>query len=372
LPDPLVLLDGTKVTTREQWFDKRRPELKQFFQTYMYGKLPAPRKVEAEVVHEDPKAFDGKATLREIALHVGSKGVPPMYVLLVVPNERKGPAPCFVGMNFTGNHTLVKDPKVREATKERRGSAIAAWSLEQSVERGYAVATVHTADVDPDRKDPRGPLYKDVVNPPEGERPGDQTATIMFWAWGLHRIVDHLVTLKEIDPKRIAVAGHSRLGKTALVAAAFDERIALAIPHQAGCGGTGPSRSKNPRAETVKRINTAFPHWFCDNFKKFNDHVEKLPFDQNCLVALCAPRAVLFTNAEGDQWANPGGQFDVLKSADPVYRLLGAGGLETKEMPAQDKLSDGTLGYFIRAGNHSTTKEDWKVFLAFADKHLRR
>jgi len=371
-PDPLVMLDGTKVTTREQWFDKRRPELKQLFQTYMYGKLPAPRKFEVEVLHEDAKAFDGKATLREIALRIGSKDVPPGHVLPVIPNERKEPAPCFVGMNFSGNHALVKDAKVHKSTPAGRGSAIDNWSLEQSIERGYAVATVHTGDVDPDSKEKRGRLYDDIVPQAKGGRNGDETATIMFWAWGLHRIVDHLVTLKEIDAKRIAVTGHSRLGKTALVAAAFDERIALAIPHQAGCGGTGPSRSKNPKAETVKRINTSFPHWFCDNFKLFNDHVDKLPFDQNCLLALCAPRPVLFTNAQGDQWANPGGQFDVLKAADPVYRLLGAGGLEAKELPAQDKLSDGTLGYFIRAGQHSTTKDDWKVFLAYADKHLRR
>src|SRR5262249_35595628 len=153
----------------------RRPELKQLFQTYMYGKLPAPRKVEAEVLHEDTKAFDGKATLRETALRVGAKDVPPIHVLLVVPNERKAPAPCFVGMNFTGNHTLVKDPKVHKATSAARGSAIDAWSLEQSVERGYAVATLHTGDVDPDRKDPRGPLYQYIVPTPEGERPPDQT-----------------------------------------------------------------------------------------------------------------------------------------------------------------------------------------------------
>jgi hypothetical protein len=160
------------------------------------------------------------------------------------------------------------------------------------------------------------------------------------------------------------------MGKTALLAAAFDDRIALAIPHQAGCGGSAPSRSKNPKAETVKRINTSFPHWFDDVFKEFNDQVERLPFDQNCLVALVAPRPVLFSNATEDQWANPDGQFDVLKAAEPVYKLLGAGGLDARAVPEPGKLVDSTLGYYIRPGKHSMTREDWKVFLDFADRHF--
>ena len=194
--------------------------------------------------------------------------------------------------------------------------------------------------------------------------------TIAAWAWGIHRAVDYLHDHKDLDRNRIAVVGHSRLGKTALLAAAFDERIALAIPHQAGCGGTAPSRGHNPKAESVKRINTSFPHWFDGTFKEFNDQPDKLPFDQNCLVALVAPRPVLFSNAVEDNWANPSGQFEVLQAADPVYRLLGAGGLEAKRMPEPGKLIDSKLGYYIRPGKHSMTKGDWKVFLDFADKHF--
>ena len=151
-------------------------------------------------------------------------------------------------------------------------------------------------------------------------------------------------------------------------AAAFDERIALAIPHQAGCGGTAPSRGKV--GESVQRINTAFPHWFNATFKEFNDHPEKLPFDQHCLVALCAPRPVLFSNAVEDTWANPDGQFRVLQAADPVYRFLGVDGLEAKKVPEVGKLLDSRLGYYVRPGTHSMTRADWKVFLDFADKHL--
>src|SRR5262249_48003890 len=160
-----------------------------------------------------------------------------------------------------------------------------------------------------------------------------------------------------------------RLGKTALLAAAFDERIALAIPHQAGCGGTAPSRGKI--GGQVKQINDRFPPRFCDNFKKIKESPEKLPFDQKCLVSLVAPRPVLFSNAVKDTWANPNGQFDVLKAANPVYRFLGAGGLDAKDVPEIGKLVDSTLGYYIRAGEHSMTREDWNVFLDFADKQLK-
>ena len=134
--------------------------------------------------------------------------------------------------------------------------------------------------------------------------------------------------------------------------------------------GTAPSRGHI--GESVKRINTAFPHWFCDVFKEFNDQPECLPFDQNCLIALCAPRPVLLGAAVEDTWANPEGTFAMLRSADKVYRFVGAEGLSATEMPATNVLIDSNVGFFIRPGKHSMTKEDWKYFLDFADKHLAK
>jgi hypothetical protein len=177
-----------------------------------------------------------------------------------------------------------------------------------------------------------------------------------------------LITDPEIDAKRIAAVGHSRNGKAALVAAAFDERIALVVPLQAGCGGTAPSRGTI--GESVKQINDSFPNWFNAQFKKFNQQTDRLPFDQHCLIALCAPRPVLLPNALEDQWANPAGQFEMLQAAHPVYRLLGVDGVGAREMPEVGKLLNSRLGYYIRPGKHSMTKEDWKVFLDFADKQF--
>jgi hypothetical protein len=396
LPDPLVMFNGERITTKAQWQNQRRPELRVLFQHYMYGYLPpAPAKIESKVEREDRQALGGKATLKEVTIIFGPPEVPTIHLLLVVPNQRKGPAPVVLGMNFCGNHALVKDPAVRlptvwmypnypgvkdnRATDGGRGTQIDVWALEQSIDRGYAVATFYSGDIDPDRPDVREGIQPHFLKKPVGARSGDRAptkpgphdwGTIAAWAWGLHRAVDYLLTDKDIDKDHIAVVGHSRLGKTALLAAAFDERIALAIPHQAGCGGTAPSRGKV--GESVKQINKGFPHWFNGTFKEFNDHPDRLPFDQHCLVALVAPRPVLFSNAVEDTWANPEGQFQVLQAADPVYRLLGAAGLEAKRMPKPGRLVDSQLGYYIRPGKHSMMREDWMVFLDFTDRQFSK
>jgi hypothetical protein len=388
LPDALVMLDGERVTTREQWIHKRRPELKELFQYYMYGYLPdPPKKIQCTIERQDSRSLGGKATLKELAISFGPPEVPPIHLLLVVPNQRKGPAPVFLGMNFTGNHTLLNDPGIRlptswmdgrspaakkivknnRATEAGRGTQVDVWAIESSIDRGYAVATFYYGDVAPDSPRVSGGIQPYFHKKGMKNGPHDWGA-IAAWAWGLQRAVDYLVADKDIDKNRIAVVGHSRLGKTALLAAAFDERIALVIPHQAGCGGTSPSRGKI--GESVKQINDVFPHWFDGTFKEFNDRPDRLPFDQHCLIALVAPRPVLLTNAVKDNWANPRGQFEMLQAAEPVYRLLGAGGLDAKEMPPTGKLIDSTLGYYIRPGGHSMGREDWKIFLAFADKHF--
>jgi hypothetical protein len=386
LPDPLVMLNGKKVTTKEEWVEKRQPELKKLFQHYMYGYLPAkPKNLDFKIERVDKKALGGKATLKEVTISFGPPETPKIHLMLFIPNARKGPAPVFVGLNFHGNHTLVNDPlvplpeawvpgntpgaKKNRATDAGRGKEIDVWSIEQTIDRGYAVATFYCGDIDPDRPDVREGVQPHLRK--KGEKPGPHDwGTIMAWAWGIQRAIDYLVTDPDIDSSRIIVVGHSRLGKTTLVAAAFDGRVAMAIPLQAGCGGTSPSRGTV--GESVKQINDRFPHWFNGAFKEFNKKTDRLPFDQHCLIALMAPRPVLLSNAVEDTWANPEGQFQMLQAAEPVYRLLGAGGLQDKKMPKVGKLSAGTLGYYIREGKHSMTPGDWKIFVDYADRHLRK
>ena len=388
-PDPLVLQDGTEVSTREAWNEKRKPELKELFQKHMYGRYPEIRtKISAKVLYEDEKAFGGIGTLREVELSVGIEDCPPIHLLMAFPNDRpKDGAPLFVGMNFSGNHTLTAEANIRipttwvyenypgvkhnRSTEEGRGKLTKVWPLKQIVKAGYGVVTFYSGDIDPDTKDERGGMWPYLTPVPKGALPDDFPATIICWAWGLHRAIDYIVTQPEFNAKRIAAVGHSRLGKTVLLATAFDDRIAVAFPHQAGCGGTAPSRHSDAKAEGIQRINTSFPHWFSTSFKAFNDDPSKLPFDQHSLLALCAPRPVLYSNATDDAWANPTGQFDMMKRATPVYKLLGVDGLSAQEFPAPGQLIDSRLGYWIRKGSHEMNADDWKVFTAFADKWMK-
>jgi dienelactone hydrolase len=387
LPDPLVMLDGRRVSSREQWAKERRPELKALFQHYMYGAIPSkPAHVQVTNLGEYHDFLGGKATLKLVRLEMGPAKAPQIDLMLVVPNERPGPAPVFLAMDFCGNHALTSDPRVPlarswlgngcagctngTATEAARGSQAADWPLAEIVRRGYALAAFYSGDVDPDRGDVSDGIYAWLAaGDPARNKPADR-GTIAAWAWGFHRCVDCLVTEPGVDAHRIAALGHSRNGKTALLAAAYDERIAIAFPHQAGCGGSAPSRGKT--GESVKAINDRFPHWFNAEFKQFNDAPERLSFDQNCLVALCAPRPVLFSAAEGDQWANPAGQFQVLQAADPVYRFLRTKGLAAKKIPPRGQLLDSPLGYYVREGKHSMTSDDWTVFMNFADAQWRK
>ena len=383
LPDPLVMADGRRVTTRAEWEATRKPELKEQFERLMYGHYPKVKPaIVAKVVYEDKAALGGKATLHEVALTV-APGTPPVYWLIVTPNGAAGPVPMFIGLNFTGNHTLTADPKVHlpegwmaaarpgvtnsRATDAGRNTSTS-WPLADIVGRGFGLATAYYGDIIPDNPSERGGLSNLLRPVLDGTLDPAGTGAVMAWAWGLHRGVDYLLTLPEVDAKRIIAVGHSRLGKTAIVAAAFDDRIAGVIPSQAGCGGTAPSRRTNPKGEPVDRINKSFPHWFCDNFKAFGADATKLPFDQNGLVALCAPRPVLFSNATDDQWADPAGQFEVLKAAAPVYALYGVkdAAAAAADYPAENLRVGGKLGFWVRPGKHSMTAADWGAYLDWA------
>lgn len=395
LPDILVMFDGTPVITSTQWLTKRRPELIALFEHYMYGKAPSsPNNLIITVENIDQKVFGGKATRKIVTLHFGPDGTPPVSLLLVVPNNRSKPAPVFLGLNFVGNHTTMTDPNIplttawvsngwsgasdNRAHDDQRGLRSPSgkkprWFIEKAIDRGYAVATMFYGEISTDRRKGEH-AFVDGVH--RGYFKNGQTrpdphewAAIAAWAWGLQRGVDYLIKDGDIDNTRIIVIGHSRLGKAALLAAAFDERIAMAIPSMSGCGGTAPSRSST--GESVALINKTFPHWFNDTFKQFSQNVERLPFDQHALIALVAPRPLLLTNATEDTWCNPRGTFDMLVAASPVYELLGVKNpLSTKEFPNENVHIDSCLGYHIRPGEHDMTEVEWNVWFDFADKHL--
>ena len=390
LPDPLELSEETAVQDPKTWSAQRRPEILQLFEEHVYGKVPEGSvQTRFETTGEWKDALDGKATMKEVkATFSNERGSQEMHMLIFIPNNSSQPAPAFVGLNFYGNQTIHPDPRItmtdqwvnnceacgtenNKATEASRGFRMHRWPVERIIDRGYALVTIYYGDIDPDYDDgfQNGiqPLfYKEGQNKPAANEWG----SIAAWAWGLSRAVDYLDTDNRIDTEKVSVVGHSRLGKAALWAGAADERFALVVSNDSGCGGAALSRRRF--GERVGRINTTFPHWFNDNFNQYNENEEGLPVDQHMLISLIAPRPVYVASAIEDQWADPKGEFLSLVHAQPVYELLGKEGLPTDKMPVVDApVMSKDMGYHIRTGGHDLTAYDWEMFMNFADQHFK-
>jgi len=393
LPDPLVGADGQPVRNAADWRARRRPELLELFSREVYGRTPEgrPKEMHWATTSVDRHALGGKATRKEVTVwFTARKDGPRMHLLVYQPNGDAAPWPVFLGLNYFGNHCVNPDPGItlssawmrtspefgivnNRATEATRGVHSYRWNVEAVIARGYATATVYYGDLCPDHdhgiEESVGAHYRTgSVN----RRVPDAWGSIGIWAWGLSRALDCLEQDPELDTRRVALHGHSRLGKAALWAGAQDERFALVISNNSGAGGA--ALAKRIFGETVALSNSRHSTpWYSLNYRRYDDNEAALPVDQHQLLALIAPRPLYVASSAQDRGADPKGEFLSIRHADPVYQLLGRNGLGVTDMPPIDQPVHGDgLAYHVRAGNHDITLYDWVQFMDFADRELRR
>ncbi|MGH9837526.1 MAG: alpha/beta hydrolase family protein [Blastocatellia bacterium] len=383
LPDVLTFEDGAKVANAGDW-TRRRAELLKLFATHIYGKTPGgrPREMRFRTMSVRKDALGGKAIRKEVSvLFTGKSNGPKMDLLIYLPAGVKKPSPAFLGLNFAGNQSVHPDAEItistawmraeqtgvvnHRATEQSRGSEQRRWPIEAIIARGYAVVTAYYGDLAPDYDAGFRSGVQALFPRPTPAAP-DEWGAIGAWAWGLSRALDYLESDAGIDARQVIVHGHSRLAKAALWAGAQDQRFAVVIANESGC--MGAALSKRIFGNTVAGINQTFPYWFCDNFRKYNDHEAALPVDQHQLLALIAPRPLYVTSAREDLLADPQGEFLGALHASVVWKFLGRDGLPAREMPPVHQPSVGTVAYHIRTGKHDITDYDWEQYLAFGDR----
>jgi hypothetical protein len=360
LPDVLTAIDGRKVNSSNLWKKVRRSEILELFRKNVYGRVPeTPYQKSFKVASLDKDAMGGAATLKQVDITITSNGKSlVIHLTLFTPNNKQKPVPAFLLIDNRGPANTDPSRKVKSEF----------WPVEEAIARGYGMAVFNNADVDPDDFDDfkngiHGLLDKDP-------RADDAWGTLAAWAWGASRCLDYLITDKDIAGDKVAVVGHSRGGKTALWAGAEDTRFALVVSNESGAGGAALARRRF--GETVARINTAFPHWFCTNYKKYNNNEDALPVDTHMLLALTAPRALYVACASDDLWGDPRGSYLALYNAVPVFNLLGTNSDIPEAMPPLNtQVMSGKVSFHIRDGGHNMLLKDWNWFMDFADVVLK-
>ncbi len=382
LPSPLDFDDGRRVENAFEWVNFRRPEILDFYRREVYGyPPPRPDRSWSEIIAVKNNALDNNAIRREIRLHFAMDNGESRFMdmILYIPKNIRYPVPVFLGLCFNGIHTITDEDDVhitelerpgQNKTDENRGCQAYRWQFREAIRRGYASAAVCYHDIFPDRADGweksiYGMFYPGI----ECEKIHCRHSSIGAWAWGLSLALDYLETVPEIDGSRTAVHGHSRLGKTALWAAANDTRFRLVISNDSGCGGA--ALFKRVFGENVEAIINYMPQWFVAGFEKYSGREAEMPFDQHWLISLLAPRPVCIASASEDWWADPKGEFSAGVHASEVYRLFGVDGLAGENLPPAGQKINGAVSYHLRAGKHDQMPEDWQHYFELADIFLK-
>jgi hypothetical protein len=307
-----------------------------------------------------------------------------MHLLLYTPAAARGPVPVFLVLHFNGNWAIVDDPgvqlhptwdrktraRVSPPADARRGTS-REWDVPLVLSRGYGIAAIYYGDIEPDFDGGAGlplgvrPLF---WKPGQTQRGPQDWGAIGAWAWGMSRALDYLRTDRQVDGKKVAAVGQSRLGKTVLWAGAQDPRFAMVIASCSGEGGAALAR--RDYGENLDNMSSRYLYQFSESFAKYNKRWNDLPVDAHMLVALMAPRPLLLNTGSEDRWSDPRGEFLAAQAASPAYELFGKKGLAGEEHPPLDTPLLRDLGFHEHTGRHAILASDWKVFIDFADQHF--
>ncbi len=360
LPQLLVTSAGKKVGDMNIWNESRRPEILELFRKNVFGRVPETSFEKSfKVISTDKKALNGAATLKLIDINISSdEKALVIHLTLFTPNKAGKPAPVFLLIDNRGPANTDPSRKVKSEF----------WPVEEAIARGYGMAVFSNADVDPDNFDG----FKNGIHALLDKKPrtGDSWGALAAWGWGASRCLDYLITDKDVAGSKVAVVGHSRGGKAALWAGAEDQRFAMVVSNESGCGGAALARRQY--GETIERISTSFPHWFCSNYRSYGNNEDAMPVDMHMLLALTAPRALYVDCAAEDLWGDPRGSYLSLYSAVPAFNLSGTNCTIPENMPPLNKqIIGGKVGFHIRDGGHNMLLSDWNRFMDFADIALK-
>jgi hypothetical protein len=374
LPDPLLLKNGKRVTSAKLWWTKRRPEIVEDFDREILGRVPANLpKVTWEVVSTtQEKVGDVPVITKKLAGHVDNSADPKIKVTieleLSTPTKATGPVPVIMELSFSHEFMAAFLKNFPGGMPKADGPT---WQ-QQVLARGWGYATISPYSVQADNGAGLTEGIIGLVN--KGQpRKLDDWGTLRAWAWGASRALDYFETDKAVDAKQVGLEGHSRFGKTALVAMAYDPRFAIAYISSSGTGGAKLYRHIFGEL-TENLAGTGEYHWMAGNFLKYAGPLTTgdLPVDEHELIALCAPRPVFIGGGalKGDGWADSTGMFMAAAAAGPVYRLLGKKDLGTTTLPPiGSPLVAGDIAFRQHSGGH-TPAPNWPTFLNFASRYL--
>ena len=387
IPDPLTTFSGEKITTSDDWIEKRRPELFEFFENKVYGKVPdSLDSISFKLLEENKNALNGKARRKQVEVTLIKNEKSIHFTILIYLPRNSSATPIFLGYNFFGNHSITTDTNViiseawamnsvamnineHRLTEASRGLRAHRWAIEKIIDGGFGLATIYNGEIDPDKNDLMDGIHNLFYREGQERPENNEWGSLSAWAYGYSRALDYFEQDNDIDASKVIVFGHSRLGKAALWAGASDQRFAGIISNDSGCGGA--ALSKRRFGETINVINTSFPHWFCSNFKNYNNNEEALPIDQHQLLTLIAPRPLYVASAKEDEWADPKGEFLSAYHASSVYALFDKQGINTNKMPEVHTPIHKSVAYHIREGKHDVTDYDWQQYITWASELLK-